>query len=136
MIHDASVQLVPPACDWHVIAVSTLPDPQTADYPDCLDVMHLKLPDSCDEPHEALVALRTMTDRTLTTAANIKLGDLLAIDTLTPWSETPESIRSIRTVQDMDEFHLPMFFWRWIEGRWAKGTFGIHGDTTTRRSKR
>ncbi|HJO15583.1 MAG TPA: hypothetical protein QF800_01710, partial [Phycisphaerales bacterium] len=50
------------------------------------------------------------TDRTLTTAANIKLGDLLTIDTLTPWSETPESIRSIRTVQDMDEFHLPMFF--------------------------
>ena len=108
-IHDASVQFVLPSCDWHVIAVSTLPDPQTADYPDCLDVMHLQRPDSCDEPHEALVALRTMTDRTLTTAANIKLGDLLAIDTLTPWSETPESIRSIRTVQDMDEFHLPMF---------------------------
>jgi hypothetical protein len=51
-----------------------------------------------------------MTDRTLTTAANIKLGDLLTIDTLTPWSETPESIRSIRTVQDMDEFHLQMYF--------------------------
>ena len=110
LIHDASVQFVLPSCDWHVIAVSTLPDPQTADYADCLDVMHLKRPDSCGEPHEALVALRTMTDRTLTSAANIKLGDLLTIDTLTPWSETPESIRSIRTVQDMDEFHLPMYF--------------------------
>ena len=111
MVHDAAVQLIPSSsCDWQVIAVSTLPDPETADYPDCLDVLHLKRSDSCDEPQEALVAVQTMTDRTLTSSANIKLGDLLTINTLTPWNETPNSIRSIRTVQDMDEFHLPMFF--------------------------
>jgi hypothetical protein len=95
---------------FEVTFVSPVPDPETADYIDCLFVVKAKLlSDGLAADEEILISLWAFQERTLSDLVGIKVGDKFC-GKLVPMEKTSASIQSTMVSDETYEFDLPLYF--------------------------
>jgi len=93
-----------------ILEMGTVPDPRTSDYRDCVVVAVCQPLDDEGRANgpRRLVALPVFHDQQLLPAARFR-EEMVIRAQLVPWSEMPDTTRSIQRVDETDEFDLEMF---------------------------
>lgn len=102
-----------------VVEIPKAPDPKTTEYSDCLSVAKiqvLKVIEGERVPLEMLVAFRIITNRKLTPAAALQMGDHVEL-TLLKQDQVDERIRTMQRIMETDDFELQFAYaaesYRW-----------------------
>ena len=102
-----------------VVEISKAPDPKTTEYSDCLSVAKiqvLKVIEGERVPLEMLVAFRIITNRKLTPAAALQMGDHVEL-TLLRQDQVDEKIQTMQRIMEIDDFELQFAYaaqsYRW-----------------------
>jgi hypothetical protein len=100
-----------PRSGFVIEELSAIPDPATADYPDCVAVHVVRFvdgPATTGGVERALLAMTAFRDRVPAAGSTLAVGESCDAVVL-PWAAMPDSVKSIQRADTTDRFDLPLF---------------------------